>query len=90
MTLGGLIFAQVKRWLEQTEMMILMAVCVGAFWGLPFLRELSLLTTLGTALQLPPLGGVMILGVSGAIALIAITSLFLLILRLLFSLLARS
>ncbi|MEB3226961.1 MAG: serine/threonine-protein kinase [Synechocystis sp.] len=90
MTLGGLIFAQVKRWLEQTEMMILMAVCVGAFWGLPFLKGLSLLSTLGAALQLPPLGVVIILGVSGAIAMVAITSLFLLILRLLFSLLARS
>jgi serine/threonine-protein kinase len=89
MGMGGLIFAQLKRWLEQTEMVILIAVCLGAFWGLPFLNQLSLLTRLGTALQLPSLAVVLILGLGGAIAVVAITSLFLLILRLLFGLLSR-
>ena len=90
MVMGGAIFAQLKRWLEQTEMIIFVGVALGAFWFLPFLSQLSVLSTLGTALQLPTFAVVIILGFGGAIAMVAITSLFLLILRLLFGLLSRS
>jgi len=90
MVMGGLVLAQLKRWVEQTEMIIFTGACLGAFWALPFLSSLSLLGALATALQLPTFAVVVILGMGGAIAAVAVTSLFLLILRLLFSLLSRS
>jgi serine/threonine-protein kinase len=90
MVMGGLIFAQWRRLLEQTEMVIFIGVGLGLFWFLPFLSRFSLLGSLAAALQLPSFAVVMILGVGGAIAMVAITSLFLLILRLLFGLLSRS
>ncbi len=85
MVMGVLIFAQLNRWVEQVESLILVGIGLGAFWFLPGLSRLPLLVSLGDRLTLPVFFVIVGSAFAGAFAVIAVTALFILILKLLFA-----
>ena len=71
--LSGLIFAQTQRWLEKFDLLIIPAITLAIIFFLPFLHR-------GIVIQ-----NVVILALASALIAIAVTSIFRLIYKLIYS-----
>jgi serine/threonine-protein kinase len=78
MIVGGLIYGQYRRAIEQTEMLIIGAGTLAMLWFFPALRSAATMIYPGT-----PIAGVLFVGWLGALGAIAATAIFRLIYKLL-------
>ncbi|MGB3262538.1 MAG: serine/threonine-protein kinase [Microcoleus sp.] len=77
MIMGGLVYGQYRRAIEQTEMLIISAGTLAVLWFFPALREVV------TIYPNSPIVGVLFVGCLGALGAIAATAIFRLIYKLL-------
>ena len=85
--MGLLIFGQFKRWVELSESGIIIVLLILGVQFVPALSRLTLITMSMTQLALPKIAVIAGLGITGALMAITITTLFILVLKLLFGLL---